>query len=245
MAGRVALSYSGTVRLWKRSRASDLFDTQLLLATADTGLEAGERVRDEELSVGVRSIRDESGRPVLPAFTSEKALLRWLPEGSRYVVLRGRDVLELFHDGDWDVLALDAGDPHVRLLSRVDAGRLLGVARKTVPEGTSVLIGQPAKAPPNGFLEEIRQACAEAAVIAAYLFQTEVPADDAGPHLAVGIDTADPGDEQAARAAESIAERLRPPDWGYDFVDVLPIEGDLLEAVRASAPPVYVRDRSG
>ena len=233
------------MRLWKRSRESALLETELLLATSDGALEPGVWVAEAGTSIDVRWFRDESGRAVLPAFTSEKALLRWLPEGSRYAGLRGRDVLALFHDGDWDVLALDPGDARVRLLSRTNAGRLLGVAGRTVPEGTSVLIGQPAKAPPGAFVEEIRRACtAEAAVMAAYLFQMEVAADDAGPLLAVGIDTADPGEERAARAVESIAQSLRPRDWGYDFVDVLPLEGELLDAARASAPPVYVRKAS-
>jgi hypothetical protein len=111
----------------RRGKASDLLDATLLVATADHGFEPGARVLDEDLAVGVRSLRDESGRQALPLFTDEQALLEWRPEGSAWIGLGGADALRLFLSGEWEVAVVDPMRRSSLEISRRDAEHALGI----------------------------------------------------------------------------------------------------------------------
>lgn len=96
------------MRFWRRTRDEDLLDQTLLVATTGAGLEPGEHVLEAELDVGVRSGFSADGRPELPAFTSEERLIEWVPEGSHWIGLGGRDLLHLFlSNSEWEVVVID------------------------------------------------------------------------------------------------------------------------------------------
>lgn len=66
---------------------------------------------EEDLEIGIVSTTDAQGRAALPVFTSEQALLEWLPDGSPWIALDGDVVLGMFVDGPWKTLVVDPGAP--------------------------------------------------------------------------------------------------------------------------------------
>jgi SseB protein N-terminal domain len=73
----------GFLDRFRGSRGPDeILERQLLVPTAETWREPGSWVLDEDTDVPFVVMADHEGRPVLPAFTSEAALVRWMPHGS-------------------------------------------------------------------------------------------------------------------------------------------------------------------
>jgi SseB protein N-terminal domain len=119
----------GFLRRSSRSnvRVEELLEQQLLVPTPDTGEPPrGSRRLEEDRDFDLVLVADDEGRPVLPAFTSEEALARWIPEGSRYVALPGRLLLELMVEHGWDRLVVDGADAHGVAITRAAAARSLG-----------------------------------------------------------------------------------------------------------------------
>ncbi len=113
------------MRLWKRAHSDDLLDRQFLLATTDNPLELGVQVLDQEMEFGVRGTQAADGTAVLPVFTSEKRLVEWLPEGSHWFGLSGRDMLLLFLSSDeWEAIVIDPTGSKTEIF-RAEAQRLL------------------------------------------------------------------------------------------------------------------------
>jgi SseB protein N-terminal domain len=111
---------------FKRRRAEfDWLDTRLRIATEGIGVHEGRHRLDADLEVGVRSGVDSDGRAFLPAFTSEHELLTWMPDGSHWVELPGRAVLQILLSGNWDHVVVDPAGPSPRGLAREDARRLI------------------------------------------------------------------------------------------------------------------------
>ena len=82
-------------------------------------------VLDEDLEASLVLVTDYDGLAVLPAFTSEAALLRWKPEGGPYLGLEGRFVIEVLARSDWDRLVVDTESPNAFAITRAQALTLL------------------------------------------------------------------------------------------------------------------------
>lgn len=123
------------VGLFDRLRRSagvpaDLLERELLLLAPDSDEEAvGTQTLTEDRTFSVVSVTDCEGRKVLPAFTTEAALLRWRPEGSRYIGSPGKTVVEILARGDWDRMVVDTGSPTAFAMTPVEAAELLRSAR--------------------------------------------------------------------------------------------------------------------
>jgi SseB protein N-terminal domain/SseB protein C-terminal domain len=225
-------------------RPDDLFERVLLVPTPDTGEEPrGPEVLAEDREIAFVLVHDEDGLPVLPAFTSEDALLRWNPGGSRYVGLQGKALVEILAGSDWDRIVVDTAGPEAFAITRSAARELLGAVPFSVPAGSTLAIGQPAQAPPDGFVSDLRRACEdEAAVAEAFLYQLGVLERDELPHLTIGL-RLDAGvdEEEAERIAQAIGHAADPQSWGYEFVDFQLLEGDMLDTVRSAATTIFRR----
>ena len=126
------LVWSGAeVGLFDRLRRStgvpaDLLERELLLLVPDSGEEPiGAQTLTEDRTFSVVSVTDYEGRKVLPAFTTEEALLRWRPEGSRYIGSPGKTVVEILARGDWDRMVVDTESPTAFAMTPLEAAELL------------------------------------------------------------------------------------------------------------------------
>jgi hypothetical protein len=99
----------------------------LLLATERAG-QTGTQMSPEELDAELRSATDGNGRRILPAFSRQTTLVAWLGERAAYAGLAGRDVLQFFLGGEWEVLVVDPATPYERDYTRPDAERMLASA---------------------------------------------------------------------------------------------------------------------
>ncbi len=224
----------------------DLLERFLLVPTPDTGEEPrGFHVLEEDREMSFVLVHDEDGLPVLPAFTSKEALQRWNPEGSRYVGLQGRALVEILARSDWDRIVVDTTDRSAFAIPRSAALELLGVAAYTQPAGSRMLVGQPARTPPHGLVTAVQRACAnEPTVAEAFLYQVAILEQGNTPHLAIGLRVdARVDEEDRVRIAHSIGRAVDPQSWGYDFVDLEVLEDDMLNAVRSGATAIFQRGR--
>jgi hypothetical protein len=105
--------------------ASILDSTLLVLTPVSENASVGSYVLEADREISVVSVTDDEGLAVLPAFTSEAALMRWKPEGSRYLGLQGRVVIELLANGDWNRMVVDTDSPDVFAVTREEAVELL------------------------------------------------------------------------------------------------------------------------
>lgn len=166
------------------------------------------------------------------------------PQGSAYVALPGRALVEMLAGSDWDRMVVDGADPTAFALTRSDAGRLVGAAVLSVGAGSAYRIGQPAQPPPDGLVEGLRSACErEPEVLEAYLYQFQIVERDEPPHLALGVRLSPSvGEPEVRRVAQSIVGLVEPARWGYEFLDFHPLDGELLEAARANGTALLQRD---
>jgi hypothetical protein len=174
---------------------------------------------------------DLDGGRVLRAFTSEAALTRSIPEGSPYVAIAGEITLGLLLDGMADRLVVDGTEGHARTITRAEAQRLLAPTTFT----PTLLIGLPAEAPPEGLVDALRHACSvEHAIGEAYLYQSHLE-HDAHPSLALGLWFQESiVHAEVVRIVESIVDDMDLEAWGYEFLDIQILSGELLDAVRAN-----------
>lgn len=96
----------------------------LLVPTSNTQELKGWRVLPEDQDIPLLLVKDEDGNDVLPAFSSEAALLRWKPAGSAYVGLEGHILIELLARSSWDRIVIDGADPEELVITKSDALRL-------------------------------------------------------------------------------------------------------------------------
>jgi hypothetical protein len=232
-------------RLRSREPTPDeILEGELLVATPYLDREPGVvEFAGEDRQISVVTVVDEAGLQVLPAFTSEEALARWKPEGSPYVALPAEVLIEILAGSEWDRMVVDGQDEHGFVVTRSAARQLVGVTARFVPEGSSFRIGLPAEPPPEGLVEALRTACErEPALAEAYLYQFQIVEEDESPYLAIGLrlePAADPS--EAARVARSITREVNPPAWGYEFLEIHPLDDELLEAARSNGIPILHR----
>jgi SseB protein N-terminal domain/SseB protein C-terminal domain len=218
----------------RRPSSDAILERELLVPTADTGRPPGAGVLEADTEVPFVVVADDDGSLVLPAFTSEEALTRWMPQGSPYIALQGRALVEILARSEFDRIVVDGADGHALALTRSAAQELIGVI--PVPAGATFRLGQPAVPPPAGLVEAVRRACErELAIREAYLYQFQIPERDEPPSLAVGLVLDESVREpEAERIARSLFDDVDPSDWGHDYVDLHPLSGELLDAARAS-----------
>lgn len=231
-----------------RFRARDrhfeaILEKELLVPTLDTGQEPGVDVLEEGREIPFVLVLDEDGNPVLPAFTSEAALARWIPERQAYIALQGNVLVEMLAGSDWDRMVVDGADRNAFAITRSAAQRLIGAVAHSVSADATFLIGQPADAPPDQIVSDLRVACkGNEAIAEAYLYQFQIVERDESPYLAVGLllEPATSTDE-FKRIAKSISDEVGFQEWGYEFVDFHPLEGELLDSARSSGSEILRR----
>ena len=227
-----------------RARLQDGDGRVLLVPTPDTGQEPrGPRVLAETEEVSFIVVQDEDGRSVLPVFTSEEAFLRWKPEGSSYVGLPERVLVEILAGSDWHRMVVDGADEDALVITREAARELIGAAHYVVPGGSVLLIGQPAQAPPAGLIDAVRAACERRPAVAeGYLYQMAIVDRDEVPHLAIGLRLDSSLDDEAVRTlVDAVGSEVQPRLWGLDFIDFQVLDDDMLAEVQSSGPPVFRR----
>ena len=221
-----------------------LLSRVLLVPTPETGepLESG--VIEEDRTVSFVVLHDEDGRTVLPAFTSESALCRWRPEGSPYMGLEGQALVEMMAESDWDRIVVDVADPEPITIPRSAAVERTGTVAYPVPAGSTFVIGQPAQAPPYGLVGNVTRACEEEeAVDEAFLYQFGIVDRDEPPHLTIGVRLhTQVDDAEKGRIAQSIGGAADPPSWGYEFLDLQFLDGEMLDTVRSQTAAIFRRD---
>ena len=97
-----------------------------MLTSAKAALSEGSFVLESDLELELVGVIDYEGRPALPAFTSEAALLHWQPAGGPFVELPGRIVAQLLLQGEWDRIVVDTETPNAHEITRGEAAALLG-----------------------------------------------------------------------------------------------------------------------
>jgi hypothetical protein len=205
------------------------------------GLPQGPQILQEDLNIELRLVKDSEGRVVLPAFTSEQRLSNWLREGSPYIAVGGRLLLEVFLSNDWYRIIVDTGDRHVFAIERPQARHMLGLPQ--FPRGSRVAVGELDVEPE--FRHAVRTACeGEPAVVEAYVYGFALVEGDEKPrpNLTVGL-LLQPG-VPGARARETftrLGDAVDPQSHGYAFIDFHALDGEVLEIVRATLPPVFQR----
>ena len=219
----------------------EILEKVLLVPTADTGREPGAGVLAEDTEIPFVVVPDDDGLLVLPAFTNEQALTRWIPQGSPYIALSGKVLVDILARSEFHRIVIDGADRHALAITRSAAQELVGVI--PVPAGSTYRIGQPATPPPAGLADALRRACErEPAIREAYLYQFQIVGRDESPSMAVGLSLDESVDEsESLRIAQSIFGDLDPNDWGYDFLDVHPLDGELLDAARANGVVILRR----
>jgi hypothetical protein len=204
----------------------------------------GVRITDGDENLSLVVVHDKDGLAVLPAFTSEDALRRWRPAGSPYVGLVGHVVVGLLAESDWDRMVVDGADASTELvISRAAARRMSGVEEVAVQAGSTVVVAEPAVGLPEGMRDALCRACQIQSLISeAYFVQMAVGDGEQMPHLTIGLSLARASDETEAYAiVRAIASEVEPDRWGLEFVDLIVLDGGLLDTVRALGPPVYYR----
>jgi hypothetical protein len=151
-------------------------------------------------------------------------------------------LFEMLARSDWDRMVIDGADRDAIAITRSAARRLIGVVAYSVPEG-SFRIGQPAREPPDGFVDGLRGACeCEPAIAEAYLYQFQIVEREEPPQLTVGLRLQPSAAEgEYKRLAESINGGVNPQRWGYESLDYHLLEGELLDTVRSSEPVILKR----
>jgi hypothetical protein len=224
----------------------EILEGELLVLTPHLEGEPGVfEVLGEAREISVVAVVDDEGLQVLPAFTSEATLARWRPEGSPYVALPAEVLVQVLANSEWDRMVVDGQEKHAFAITRSAARRLVGVTDRSVRAGSSFRIGLPAKAPPEGLVDALRVACErEPAVGEAYLYQFQIVEEDEPPYLALGVRLHPPGEaEEAARVARAITDQVNPPAWGYEFLEVHPLDGELLDAARSNGVALLQRQQ--
>ena len=215
-------------RLRRRSALDDVLAGELLVPIPTLTGPPRVEVLEEDRQLEVVTVEDDAGRLVLPTFTSEAALNEWKPEGSPYMALPARLVVELLAVSDWDRIVVDGGGGHGFSITRVDARQLVRMSQlSSIPAG-EVRIGLPAEPPSEEMVEALRRACEAVPTLAeVYLYQWQLVERDEPPSLAVGFRLAENADPEGA--ARSLAGTIDSSAWGYEHLDYVPLEGELLE----------------
>jgi hypothetical protein len=232
----------GLLRRFRRRPAPhDLLGRELFIALPPTTDLSDEPNAPLPRELDIRVVEDDDGVRTMPVFTSEEALAPWIPEGSPYVALEGRVVLELFVASDCDHLHVHGADRDAYEISREGARSLLGVEPITLPAGAEVRIGQPAQPFPDALITSIRLACdGEPRIREAYLYQVEYAETAEPPHPAIGLVVIDGVSEAEFRdIGSSINAQLDLESAGYAFIDIGSLAGELLALVRTSGPPIF------
>lgn len=228
-------------RLWRKGgNPDDLLRCELLVPIPDTGrVEIGSRMLDEREELSFVVVEDDEGRTVLPAFTSELELTRWKPEGSPYIALVGRVLVEILAASDWDRIVVDGAGASPVAMTRSAARELVGVEVRSIAPGSSYLIGQPAEPPPDGLVEKLQSVCRREEISEAYLYQFQIVGEDM-PHLALGVLLERVADDSEVYAViQALNAQIEPTRWGYEFLDLHPLTGELLDAARSNGIVIY------
>lgn len=138
-------------------------------------------------------VRDGS-RSIVPAFTSMAQLLRFVPEGTGYVQVAVKDLVELWQDDLW--LALNPRGPGVMLSPSDVRGLPAPMAGPESPPQGQYLLGIPKKEPKA--LVRMVRAYAERSggVVAAYHALIKPPQEDAEPSVVIGLELLDDADHE-------------------------------------------------
>jgi hypothetical protein len=219
----------------------------------DAELGTGEITLQEGQQLSLATIRDGEGRTYLPAFTDLERLSRSLPEKARYVRIAAQSVCRMFMQGDGEGIVINPAQAPTGVITRAEAQALAnGVApeidengqlRIEVPQQMRIAVGKPDVAPAESFVEAIRGEAAKHSIVReVHLFKAAI--EDQQPRLMIGL-LVDEGltPEQMHPAFETIGKAAYEARGDSEAFDMMPLNEQMIEAIRPIEGIVYSRDQ--
>jgi hypothetical protein len=213
-----------------------------------TGWKKLEKDTDLELVIG----EDDDGNPTLPAFTSETALARWGEKVDGFVGLPGRELFRIAVELKVRSVAINPAGP---IGGQLLPGELRTLAQGQVPELSGAFVETitisklgpldfkaPRAAPPEEFLERIRDRCAAyPEVRRAYLFSADM--GDAREHVVIGIEFARYMNQaEAKNVFKELGSSIGPIMGTNEMVDFMDLKAmGVLAEIASLVPAVFAR----
>lgn len=207
-----------------------------------------EKDTDLELVIG----EDDEGNPTLPAFTSEAALARWGEKVGAFVGLPGRELFRIAVDLKLRSVAINPAGP---IGGQLLPGELRTLAEGQVPELSGALLETitvsklgpldfkaPRTAPPEEFLERIRDRCgAYPEIRRAYLFSADM--GDSREHMVIGIEFARHMNQaEAKNVFKELGSSIGPIMGTNEAVDFMDLKAmGVLAQIASLVPAVFAR----
>jgi len=207
-----------------------------------------EKDTDLELVIG----EDDEGKPTLPAFTSEEALGRWGEKVGSFVGLPGRELFRIAVDLKVRSVAINPAGP---VGGQLLPGELRALAEGQVPEMSGAFVETitvsklgplsfkaPKAAPPDEFLERVRDRCGSyPEVRRAYLFTADL--GDGREHIMIGIEFARMMKQAEAKGVfKELGSAIGPVIGTNVMVDFMDLRAmGVLAEIASLVPAVFAR----
>jgi len=249
----IALSQSDTAQT-RRGLYEELLMAQLLVPQPDGAPELdlderGKTRKPVEMSLGLR--KNDNDEMTLDAFTDEGLLAVSYGEGCAYLSLDASALFkEIAKNEEVEVLAVNPNGPVGGEMGRSEIVSLSqGILPEFIDDDESVtlqseseiLIGQPAVAPDKDLVKLITKAVkSHKKIKTGYLFQMKVNEEE--PHLALGIEVLEGFKEEDFRKLATELSKSAPPYLpDGEYLDILPLEGEMLSHVQEMIKPLKTK----
>jgi SseB protein N-terminal domain/SseB protein C-terminal domain len=158
------------------------------------------------------------GRTVVPVFSSLDRLQAYVPQGTSFIRLRGRDLASLWPADAW--LALNPRGDLGTMLSPQQVRQLAGTAGpEDLATGSEYVIGQP-REEPRGLLEVVELFCRRTPEVkAAYRGLLAFPRGDRAAQIVIGLEVDEGADMDRIRETLLAAGR----ESGVDSFGLVPV----------------------
>ena len=240
------------VALYTALLASELFLVSMPGENSEA-LPAGEVTLQEGQQLSLATIRDPEGRTFLPAFTDVDRLSTSLPAGekTRYVRINTAAVCRMFLQGEGEGIVINPGQAPSGVVSRSEAQLL---ATGTVPHVDEngqiaapmqmrVVIAKPETPPAQSLVDAVMSEAPKHAIVReVHVFKGNVEGQP--PRLILGL-SVDDGltPEQMQPAFEAVGQAAYDARGDTEDFDMMPLNDQMLEAIRPLEVVIYLRDQ--
>ena len=242
------------VALYTVLLASELFLVSMPGENSES-LPAGEVTLQEGQQLALATIRDPEGRTFLPAFTDTGRLSNSLPAGekTRYIRINSAAVCRMFLQGEGEGIVINPGQPPSGVISRAEAqvlatgsaphvdenGQIVGTAQQQM----RVMIGKPETPPAQSLIDAVvAEAPNQPIVREIHIFKGNIEGQP--PRLIIGL-FVDDGlvPEQMHPSFEAIGKAAYEARGDTEDFDMMPLNEQMLEAIRPLEGVIYLRDQ--